>query len=401
MKARLTTLTPVHIGNGNTYNKNIDFIQSDKKIGIIDEKKVLKIIGENNIHQWVASINKGGNNFIELLKQRGWKDNDLESICSRIDNLKNKSNTSSQLKEAYRSPIKGLCIPGSSIKGALRTAILNSFLDEDNIAKLNADDLKTWKEKYDRTSGKIIRIKEKWSDAKIEKKIFGDNANEKSTRFLKVRDAHFDNVQADVFEVQILDKFIDGWKFKKGQQTLIETIPSKSVCEFDLFIDQILLNENLKLDLNEKRIFENNPSNTRKKYKLKWHSQKVYYLQNGIEGICSLVNEFTMELVRNEYNDLLEEKFFEGDSIIDKYGEIYDLCETAEPNEMILRVGGNSGYIFTTGKWVEKINLSDDDYNNLRKKIQKHDYSDMDFWPKTRKVTSGGNIFGFVKISFE
>ena len=41
MKAKLTTLTPVHIGNGTTLNKNIDFIQVGDKIGIVDEKKAV------------------------------------------------------------------------------------------------------------------------------------------------------------------------------------------------------------------------------------------------------------------------------------------------------------------------------------------------------------------------
>jgi hypothetical protein len=79
------------------------------------------------------------------------------------------------------------------------------------------------------------------------------------------------------------------------------------------------------------------------------------------------------------------------------------MCEEAGNREMILRVGGYSGYLFTTGQWIgmkKQISISDIEFNNLRRFIQKRDYSQMAIWPKTRKVTSGGQLFGFVKISF-
>ena len=229
MKATLTTLTPVHIGNGTTYNKNIDFIQSENKIGIIDEKKVLNLIGTENINQWVSAIDNGGNEFFDLLKQRGWN-NELEHISSRICELKNTETKSTQLKEQYRTAIKGACIPGSSLKGAIKTCIFDYLTsDDDFINQCKIDDLK-------------IGNKEKWSDSQTDNKIFGKTANEKSTRFLKIGDIHFGNINTDIINVGILDKYHEQWDFKLGQQYYAESIPSGATTNFQMKIDtQILL----------------------------------------------------------------------------------------------------------------------------------------------------------------
>lgn len=386
MKATLTTLTPVHIGNGTTYNKNIDFIQSGKKIGVIDEEKVLKILGTENLHQWVSAINRGGHDFINLLKQRGWREDDLESISVRVDNLKTPDNQSNELKEAYRSPLKGLSIPGSSIKGAMRTAILNHLLTEDVFKQLKPEDLKIQKEKWNNHSGRKERY-DVWTDSKIEKKLFGENANEKSTRFLKVRDAYFENTQPDVYELRLLDSFYEYWAFKEGQQSLIETIPAGIKTETDIIIDEKMLSENIK------------------QYKNKWPDNKIAYLKKGMNGLCRIVTEFTKQCCGYDYNHLYDEQIDEGHEILEQLDKIYNTCENAAENEMIFRVGGHSGYLFTTGQWIsmsnESILLPQDDFNALRRNIQRNkDYSDMEIWPKTRKIASNGQIFGFVKISF-
>lgn len=389
MKATLTTLTPVHIGNGTTYNRNIDFIQSGNKIGIIDEKKVFKLLGEENLHQWVAAIDRGGNAFVELLKSRGWVEDDLDTVCSRIDNLKSSKHNSTQLKEIYRTPLKGITIPGSSIKGALRTLIFNDLLTEDVMGNIKLKDLQNKYGKFDFTT--------------LDKQIFGSNANEKSTRFLKVRDVHFENIKANVYEVQILDAFHKGWSFKPGQQTLVEAIPANCSAEFEIIVDELLLQRNIENETQERRKFQNDPRNTGKTYQTKWPEEKINYLKNGIEDLCWRVNEHTKFLAGTEYNNLLEEEIIDAGNILETYDHIYEMCETAGNREMILRVGGFSGYLFTTGQWMgmeKQINISDVEFNNLRKSVQKRDYTQMAIWPKTRKVTSGGRLFGFVRISF-
>jgi len=42
--------------------------------------------------------------------------------------------------------------------------------------------------------------------------------------------------------------------------------------------------------------------------------------------------------------------------------------------------------------------MNDNQFNSLRSCIQKKDYSNMELWPKTRKISTDGQLFGFVKI---
>lgn len=344
---------------------------------------MLEIIGIENIHLWTAAIDKGGDAFAQLLTQRGWK-GDLERICSRIMPLKNMQHNSSQLKEIFRTPLKGLCIPGSSLKGAIKTAIFNSFMDEEFLKKVNINQIAVIKEKSNWKTGEIYNDY-KFEDKIIEKKLFGSNANEKSTRFLKIGDINIENQEAEVHEIKVLNKYGTRWDFKNGQQILIETIPAGANAEFDFILDKKLLNENMQ------------------HYPEKWNKTYLDFLIEGKSNLCETINSFTKLLIKTDYNTLKNEKL-ENTAIdmLNHYANLHNSFKTInKSNEFIIRIGGNSGYLFTTGQWVENqgFNIADEDYFALRKVIQKRDYSNMEIWPKTRKISSSGQVFGFVKIT--
>jgi CRISPR-associated protein Csm5 len=379
--ATLTTITPVHIGNGTLYNKGIDFIQLDNKIGIIDEHKVLNKIGVENINQWVAAIEKynpetdyNKQPLLDLLKGRGFSNIKIEEISKRTCNLSNPTNNSSQLKEHYRTSLEGVCIPGSSLKGSLKTAIYESLTGYNEI-NLQSSDIKQ------RRNGKT-----EFKDFGIDKKLFGNNANEKTTRFLKIADIHFKDCETEIFEIKILNKRFDDWQFKPGQQNLIECIPAKMVAKFKLKIDTALFDINKKNDL-----------------KKTWSDEKTTWLESDV--MSSMVNDFTKRMLSWEIKRLEDEEMGSaGDNMIEQLRNILSVSETCSDNEFVIRVGANSGWSFMTGEWFlnEDLNIIDeDDLASLRKKIQKRDYTNMDLWPKTRKISSKGNVFGFVKIKME
>lgn len=88
-------------------------------------------------------------------------------------------------------------------------------------------------------------------------------------------------------------------------------------------------------------------------------------------------------------------------SIIDTLKNLISEIENRSKNEIIIRIGANSGWRFITAAWVLKLEeqMNVNQVNSLRRTIQKKDYSDMELWPKTRKISSDGQLFGFVKIS--
>jgi CRISPR-associated protein Csm5 len=380
MKATITTLSPVHIGNGNTYNKGIDFIQIGNKIGKVDEEKVLSLIGSENIGQWVSAIenfdpDKTYQNqiLLDFFEKRGIRNVELEQICSQISEIKSATGKSTQLKEHFRTKLKGLCIPGSSLKGAIKTAIWDYFTsDRKNLEKLKSYNFKN-------NNGR-------WSDSFIDSLFFGKDANSKITRFLKVGDIHFEHIQTHIYESFVLNAYNKEWDFKPKQQILVESIPEDVSVSFVLKIDNVLLKRNINKD----------------KEKGKWEEWKILPLDKGINKLTKIINEFTDSIVEYELANLKDQLFNEaGDSMIDKYESLRKKIKDLKENEFIIRVGANSGYLFTTGQWIDKegVTLNKNEYDSLRKFIQKKEY-DMSIWPKTRKITKEGQVFGFVKVSF-
>ncbi len=386
-KATITALTPVHIGNGVTYNRDIDFVVDNHKVFFIDPAKVLGVLGgKEYVQQWTQQILSGTPLLDFLRKNRGLSINPAD-IANRSSLLKTLDFSSTQLKGQYRVSLKGACIPGSSLKGAVRTAILNYLLDDETLDSITTTDL--YEERTRQRNNQKLVIRD-WNDKVIEKRLFGNTANNKSTRFLKVGDIHFENLMTEVYEMKILNLEFDRrtsdyvWQFKPGQQLLVETIPAGSVAGFQLTIDHDLLKRNLEL-------------------------QKVNARTDFLESeqfLCEVINTHTSSLLEYEIDDWQHEADSLNDAglrMLQQLKELLEMFNSISPSEAIIRIGGHSGWTFTTGGWVKSLNtesISRDDYNLLRKQIQKKSYENIDLWPKTRKMNPEGGLFGFVKIAF-
>lgn len=372
--AKITTLTPVHVGSGTTYNRNIDFVQEEGRIGIVDANKVAALIGSDKtaIDQWVNAIDKGTPLLDFLRNGRGLRNVKLDDISERICLLQDTNHQAQNLKEQYRTSIEGVCIPGSSLKGAIKTAVWNDMANDGFLERLSVNDLKN--------------RKGHWDDGTVDTKLFGGSANEQSTRFLKIGDAHFGDVLTEVYEMKIINKRFEKWKFKEGTN-LTEVIPSELERSFEFKIDELLLSRNIEKDA-ERKI---------------WTNHKIEYLQGGIQGLATLINQFTLGLLNWELDVLEEEKLDTneaGEALLDEYDRIYKIADKCNSNEFVVRVGGHSGWVFTTGGWVrnESLSMTDDELKSMRKIIQRNKEYDMALWPKTRKTTPHGTIFGFVKV---
>ena len=61
---KLETLTSLHIGSGNMLQKDSDFVfgkdaEDFSVVGVIDPRKVLALVGEENIDAWTVAIENG------------------------------------------------------------------------------------------------------------------------------------------------------------------------------------------------------------------------------------------------------------------------------------------------------------------------------------------------------
>jgi len=379
-KVQLTTLTPVHIGNGVKYKANIEVFREGEYIYFIDPVKIYNILGKKGINKWTEFIindNKESlKNFLEFLNI-----NDIEKITKKKCFLVNSSFNKKikDVHEQYFNPLIGPCIPGSSIKGAIKTALFY-YISEYNFNLLNLNDLKD-------TSKKKVT----WTSEVADKKFFGDEANFKSTKFLKVGDASFEKVETKIYPLIALNAKDDAdkgnWEFNGKIANFYEAIPDNSKTVFQFSIDEQIL------ELNKK--FKSD----------KWKDIKTDFLS---KELINIVNESYKSIVKKEYKTF---KNLEIDKIaknfLETYEKILEEFERLSNNEFILRIGGCVGYNFITLRWFDQLPFfkpieTNTNYKELRKLIQNKSRTNKihkeNNWPRTRKIVTDGTLLGFIKL---
>ena len=121
-KFRLDILSPVHIGVDNTkfWNNGLDYVVKDGKVYLLDTWKILRK-GGIDLNHLSAALANGDMNY---LKNRI---NDLKQYSKYIFNLPVPGlNQPREIRPLIKSPLTGTpIIPGSSLKGAISSAILS------------------------------------------------------------------------------------------------------------------------------------------------------------------------------------------------------------------------------------------------------------------------------------
>ena len=358
---KIKTLTPVHIGNGTELQGNFEYLyfQKEKKVAVIDAKKVLEILGEENLSQWISCIDNN-QPLLPVIKTRK---TDLQAIDvadriipSEYEPLVNK--TAKSIREHIQGGNNTVLIPGSSLKGALRTAVFADRIIENQ--KIVQDDIN------------LKNFRGGFSDEFVSKNVFGSDPNHDIFRLLQVGDAAF--MQTEIFETNVLNLSGDNWRIKESLTQFVETIPAGEITTMRLNFQDILL----------------------KRSGYDYFNKNAPMLQ--LSNLLPQVNAHTQRLVEDEFN-FWKEKISEHDVIAnytDQLERIVNISKNCERNECILRIGWGSGFRSMTGDWQGSMN--DEDYLRLVKTLRKNHPEDLLF-PKTTRLIAGGVPLGFVKLS--
>ncbi len=380
-KIQIQTLTPVHIGSGNMLQNNTDFVVQhegrDRFIYRVDDRKILDLIGEEHLDHWVASIERK-EPTVELVKRFAPKASLKDYTTERIACFA-KVGPNDTLKEIIHDGRGKPYIPGSSIKGAIRTAVLAEMIahaDDDCIRNIEKDIVlrnQKGEELIDKNGNLIL------SASVIEKQFFGDNPSADIFRFVRVGDAYFEDdciiarrmINLNIRSIQ--DNLID-----RSKAQLIEAIGAKKESVFEMKIDAEYYDYAKKYykDLGEL------PENMR-----------------TLSSLFRLINRHTSDLVQSEISfwldDDLSEKIGSEDYIEKMRTILADINQCEKDTECVLRVGHASGWRFITGDWAEYLDNFDEVINAARPNNQK--YSEYDF-PKTRRIDEDSDVYGFVKL---
>jgi len=364
-KVQIKTLTYVHVGSGNFLQNNMDFVQyKDKnnvnRIGVVDEYKLMNLLTEQHLQSWISCIDKKEDTK-ELVKRYAPKAKIGDYTKRRVQNYSTPLNPNMTLKEQIHDGMGKAYIPGSSIKGAIRSCVLASM------ANL-------------RSENDIKNDRGNLTAKSLEGKLFGNDPKCDVFRFLKVGDFFFENSEAVIRLVNLnIRQKHDLYDDSKAQY--VEVI-DKDMCS----------SSNIKLDINLNE-YASGISNDIKKLPLCMSSLQVLF---------KTINEHTMQLLAEEINIFQTDEYIDDndnckDDYIEEIKGVLSIVKGCKENECVLRLGHASGWRFITGAFSEQLN-NFDDVVPYKARPRNSDYTAFRF-PKTRRVDEDIYLLGFVKLT--
>lgn len=361
----IETITCVHIGSGEVLQYGTDFVRTtvdgERYLSVIDPRKVIDIIGENNVYNWTAAIDRRESTK-DIVKRYASSVPDTaysKRLICEYSNIKQSDTLKEHIHDGRGLPY----IPGSSIKGAIRTAVLAML----------APNVIDAEERIKTKSNKV-------NANGMETALFGKNPNEDIFRFLQVGDAYFgNNYEWAIRMVNINERERNSfWDTSKSQ--VIETIGPEDESTFQLSIKQ----RNYQLSRNQ--------------------VARMPECMQSIPNLFETINRHTIQLLETEISYWEERKDMDdSDKVmlyINKVNQILKLAKQCDKGKQcILRIGHGSGWRFITGAWTENLqNFYDVVVPAARPKNQ--NYSQYDF-PKTRRVDDKCELLGFVKLTLK
>jgi CRISPR-associated protein Csm5 len=365
----LEILSPVHIGSGVKLAKNIDFNSDGNSITIVSQAELMQYLEDNPDE--LETFTKGNYKLSSLKKYSGGKKYYFQNKwTNEIFEFESDGNGTPY-------------IPGSSLKGAIRTIIIKKLFDGLS------------QEKKNNVLSQINNSpsKKEWAADSLLKELLGSDSNHNLMRMIQVFDIYFPSVELSkvvILSLTSTNGTSYGWK-KMGPgmpnvalnqnptSLIVESLPVGEKSNFSIHIDDFLSqNEVAKNTL---------------------HFDKV-----NLGELCILINEYS----RLKLND--EKTFFSGlqspQILSDVIKEIENIIayipkknSPTEKTEFVIRMSWGIGWKGMTGDylsadWLEKFR------RNRNYKMTKH--PDFPIYPKTRKIVFDDDtpkyLTGWVKI---
>lgn len=384
-KIHVKTLTSVHIGSGETLQYGTDIVPGKDSegyglFGVVDPKKILNLIGEEHIGNWVSAIERKESSksvikqFAPHAELKDYSKRILLDYCDKV------AKVGDTIKEFIHDGMGKPYIPGSSIKGAIRTAVLATMSCNVKNAeqKINSS-------KKDRKTGKL---KLAANAKKIETSLFGADPNRDVFRFLQVGDAVFGSNYEVVLRMVNINERENASFWDTSKPQMIEALPADDETEFQMKISS------------DYYMFS----------KSKWPSNAnctIGNLPSEMQTLTSLfctINDHTRHLVEEEIGYWEEREDKDDTEMVSDYiGKMNDILSAIngckKGRECVLRIGHGSGWRFVTGAWAENL----DNFESLVIPVSRPynvKYTQYDF-PKTRRVDEQCELLGFVKLTIK
>jgi len=361
----IETLTPVHIGSGVKLANGIDFTTTRDTATIVPQATLMEYLEQNH-----EEMDKFINN--------GYK---LDTLDIGILGKKYSINGEKvfDISEFERNGFGKPYIPGSSLKGAIRTIILKSRFDSLTSGKQSE------------LLQKVTNNKKEWASEPLVQKIFGEDSNNNLMRVLEIFDAEFNEVSlAKVLILSLSNNEASAYKWKKmGRDATNQDHPKFAT---SIFVETLPIGEKGFSSISLSNFLFNNPE---AKHQLKFSDPSL----NSIDSFVKTINNDSIEKLRTE------KAFFQKLNSSNKLNELLKNIEVLtnefnklQKDEFILRLSWGSGWKGMTGDY-----LSEEWLKTFRNKYGKGmGKPEVPIFPKTRRIVFEDDLpkylTGWVKI---
>lgn len=343
---KIETLSSVHVGSGDKKVLGIDFLGTPGRIYFLDSIKIgesLNLVSNPKLaDEWSKSILAGRQK--QFLEKHNVDYKKLSrSVVNYVDEFSDRAPSISMMMRDGR----GIAyIPGSSIKGAIRTAIFSQLAEKEM-------EMFKYKPRED---------VEKWA-----KDFFG-SINADPFRFLRIGDAFFVNPALAVINTVQIKK-----KPAHPKHSVIDTIKQ--------YVEVLVLDNSSRfyIDIDGEGLDQAISKKIIKRGMPQLKDAKTLF---------TAINKFTQSLVQSEME--IWDAIDGAESMYDFLTYIDEEIEACHSNECILRIGNGSGKRFITGRVHEKMTF------------------DKESIPKTRRIeivndddSERYDLLGFVKLTID
>ena len=365
----LTSLSPIHVGSGTLFTQ-FDGVYQDKRWYLIDLDRVL----ERNVDFNRLSREMSDRNFawVTWLRQNSINPSDVEAYSCPCPEDPNNTPVREAIKNVYGKPY----LPGTSVKGAIRTSLLNHFIRNENYIQ------------PDKLEDLLFDDRNHLQGKRIEKLIFGKDPYNDLMRALHISDT--DPATIDDLEVGL------AWTYTIRKESLVEK-SEPNVGDYNTYLEWIRPNATMKLDIGiDEYLFSKQALN-----ELRFNSEK----EQALRQLSMICNNHSHDLIRREIEFYGK---YNLPTISDFYKDLETTLKELEEDAFLLNIGWGGGWeMKTTGDFVRST-LGMEIFNEIRSdfglgKNPKTDKVELNYpFPKSRKIGYEGGApmwaLGWLKV---
>lgn len=345
MRYYIQTLSPVHVGSGGRLQKGLDYFPANGRTWLINRPALETALA--NHPQALEDFASGKELNIHALTARHHLD-----LVQIVGGSYYGEASVQEMFEFMRNGMATPYLPGSSIKGSLRTAVLWQL-----------SQTISWQQNYPELLESVLQARdERWAAAPIVEHAFNvairrkrpNDANRDLMRVLHVSDAHFDAADLELADTRVFNLTSEttaGWKemnsprqhedYRKATQLAVEALRLGAVAEVILTIDDFLLQHD------------------KAQHEARFRDYAALFEGTALPVLC---NEYAARQIARQL------KFFEKyklSGLVKFYEELETLRLSLPPSDFLIRLSWGSGWQGMTGELVE----DPDDLQRLRKRF--------------------------------